>query len=79
MARTQLFTEGTNQFENKSELYSEARQGLIQSREEIVEGRRRRVYSLTSAGRRSLTEQRDLWDAFQRAVNRVLKAGLEPA
>jgi len=60
-------------------LYTLEEQGLIQSYEEVVEGRRRRVYSLTSTGRRSLTEQREIWDTFQRAINRVLKTGLEPA
>lgn len=38
----------------------------------VEEGRRRRQYSLTAAGRRSLGEQRQDWAAFTRAVGAVL-------
>src|SRR5882672_8335770 len=35
--------------------------GLVRSRWSVVDGRRRRSYQLTAAGRRALTEQRGAW------------------
>jgi len=48
------------------------RTGLLTSRWETVEGRRRRVYQLTSAGRARLGERRDGWWRFAGAVSSVL-------
>ncbi len=38
-----------------------------------VDGRRRRTYQLTPAGRAALVEQRTAWDEFSSAVGAVLK------
>jgi DNA-binding PadR family transcriptional regulator len=46
--------------------------GLLASRWSSVGGRRRREYTLTRRGRRSLGERRDEWRAFSGAVQRVL-------
>jgi DNA-binding PadR family transcriptional regulator len=53
-------------------LYTLEEQGLIKSAAEIVDGRRRKVYSLTSSGRRSFARRKHTWQAFQSAVNSVL-------
>ncbi len=45
--------------------------GLLVSRWEAVAGRRRRVYALSGSGRRAVTERRDSWRAFRRAVDAV--------
>jgi DNA-binding PadR family transcriptional regulator len=45
--------------------------GLLVSRWEVVGGRRRRVYALSSSGRRAAVERRDSWWAFRRAVDAV--------
>jgi PadR family transcriptional regulator, regulatory protein PadR len=39
--------------------------------------RRRRYYRLTTAGRRTLAQQRSIWEGFARAINRV--AGIKHA
>ena len=54
-------------------LYRLERRGLVTSRWEAVGGRRRRVYRLTSAGRRALEEQRSEWRAFAQAVEAVVR------
>ncbi|MDQ6648847.1 MAG: helix-turn-helix transcriptional regulator [Actinomycetota bacterium] len=48
------------------------RAGLLASRWETVEGRRRRVYQLTAAGRVRLGERRRGWQRFAGAVSAVL-------
>ena len=48
------------------------RGGLVSSRWDVSAGRRRRVYSLTSAGERQLGAWRTEWSAFAGAVDRVL-------
>jgi PadR family transcriptional regulator PadR len=48
--------------------------GFLVSRWEVVDGRRRRVYSVTTAGRARLGERRSLWRVFSTAVGRVLDA-----
>jgi DNA-binding PadR family transcriptional regulator len=53
-------------------LYRLERRGLVTSRWERVAGRRRRVYRLTSAGRRSLEARRAEWRSFASAVESVL-------
>jgi PadR family transcriptional regulator len=53
-------------------LYRLERRGLVASRWETVAGRRRRVYRLTSGGRRALERQRSEWRDFARAVEAVV-------
>lgn len=48
------------------------RDGLLTSSWSIESGRRRRVYTLTRAGRSALTERRRDWAQFARAVEAVL-------
>ena len=48
------------------------RDGLLTSSWSIDSGRRRRVYTLTRAGRSALTERRRDWAQFARAVEAVL-------
>jgi PadR family transcriptional regulator, regulatory protein PadR len=48
------------------------RGGLVDSAWSRVDGRRRRVYRLTAAGRRAITESRREWRAFAAAVERVV-------
>jgi PadR family transcriptional regulator, regulatory protein PadR len=51
------------------------RGGLVQSAWSSEEGRRRRVYRLTPAGRRAVQRSRREWRAFSTAVDRILGAG----
>jgi DNA-binding PadR family transcriptional regulator len=53
-------------------LYRLERAGLLSSRWAAVAGRRRRVYSLTRKGRRSLSDQRRDWASFAAAVEGVV-------
>ena len=46
--------------------------GLLSSEWEVVAGRRRRVYCLSSPGRDAVAERRGSWRAFRRAVDSVL-------
>jgi PadR family transcriptional regulator, regulatory protein PadR len=55
-------------------LYRLERAGLLSSRWAAVGGRRRRVYSLTRRGRRSLAEGRRDWASFAAAVEGVVGA-----
>jgi transcriptional regulator len=48
------------------------RAGLLASRWSEVNGRRRRVYSLTRKGERALVERQDEWRDFSRAVEAVV-------
>jgi len=48
------------------------RTGLIDSRWEDGQGRRRRVYTLTDAGRSALHAERTSWAEFSTAVSRLL-------
>ena len=48
------------------------RAGLLRSRWEIVGGRRRCVYALSTKGRRASEVARDEWRSFRRAVDGVL-------
>ena len=45
--------------------------GLLASRWEVVDGRRRRVYALSSSGRRAVVDRRARWRAFRCAVDAV--------
>ena len=51
------------------------RTGLIRSRWEDGTGRRRRVYTLTAAGRQALHTERTGWTEFSGAVSRLLSGG----
>lgn len=56
-------------------LYRLERSGLLQSRERQVDGRKRRVYSLTSAGRAALQERKRVWSQVAHGMNAVLGKG----
>jgi len=47
------------------------REGLLSSSWRVESGRRRRVYSLTTAGRAALRAERDSWMRFSRGVQAV--------
>jgi PadR family transcriptional regulator PadR len=49
--------------------------GLLRSSWSEGEGRRRRVYRLTPAGRKALTKQRGSWQEFAEAVTAVMGGG----
>ncbi len=53
-------------------LYRLERKGLVASRWESVEGRRRRVYRLTRSGTGRLRRQRAEWRAFAHAMEAVV-------
>ncbi len=50
------------------------RTGLIASSEQVVSGRRRRVYSATRRGTASLRERRADWALFSSAITAILGA-----
>lgn len=54
-------------------LYSLEEERLVKSRESVVNGRTRRVYSLTARGRKRLAEKRATWRVFETAMNRILQ------
>ncbi len=45
--------------------------GLLASRWEVVDGRRRRVYAISGSGRRAVVDRRASWQAFRGAVDAV--------
>lgn len=53
-------------------LYRLERSGLVASRWERVDGRRRRVYRLTSRGAEELARRRSDWRDFARAMEAVV-------
>jgi transcriptional regulator len=54
-------------------LYRLEDRGWIASKEAMSpEGRRIKVYRLTTGGRRQLTDEIDAWQAFARAMNQVV-------
>jgi PadR family transcriptional regulator len=55
-------------------LYRLEASGLLTSSWTSESGRRRRVYSLTAAGRKALADQRRQWREFTAAVGAVLGA-----
>ena len=58
-------------------LYRLERQGLIDSEWKVTEkNRRARYYSITAAGRRTLTSEMASWARLSRAINLVLNASL---
>jgi PadR family transcriptional regulator PadR len=52
--------------------------GHLRSEWTVAQGRRRRVYDLTSKGRKSLREEQNQWDEFSAAVSRVAGGALWP-
>jgi PadR family transcriptional regulator PadR len=60
-------------------LYRLERQGLIASREQRVDGRRRRIYRLTRSGRAALHERSAAWREQMRNMESVLRGGLRHA
>lgn len=55
-------------------LHTLEKQGLIQSSEQTINGRTRRYYRITDAGRTQLAAQQEEWSQFAGAVNRILGA-----
>jgi PadR family transcriptional regulator PadR len=55
------------------------RAGLVQGTWSTAGGRRRRVYKLTSAGRRTLVSERGVWKDFSAAVTTMLEPAPRPA
>jgi DNA-binding PadR family transcriptional regulator len=55
------------------------RAGLVQGTWSEAGGRRRRVYKLTTAGRRRLAAERSTWRDFSAAVTALLEPVLRPA
>jgi transcriptional regulator len=47
--------------------------GLVESYEEVENGRTRRYYRLTPPGRKTLAKDRDEWRRLSRAVSLILK------
>ena len=56
-------------------LYSLEEQRLVCSKTKIVAGRRRRIYSLTAAGRRNCRKRKMQWHLFRQAMNSILEPG----
>ncbi len=57
-------------------LHSLEKQGTIQAEERVLEnGRERRYYSITPAGRKVLKEKTEEWEVFSGFVNKVLEGG----
>ena len=55
------------------------RAGLIHGSWSVVNGRRRRSYALTPAGRRALNQERSSWQEFSAAVSALLGGTPWPA
>lgn len=53
--------------------------GLLSSEWSVVDGRRRRTYSLTTKGRAALGDKQRSWDSFAGAVQRVIGGTPWPA
>lgn len=51
--------------------------GLIDSYTQVVNGRERRFYHLTSAGRRALADKEEQWAVYVQAMGRIL-GGVNP-
>jgi len=56
-------------------LYALEEQHLICSKTRVVDGRCRRVYCLTAAGRRNCKKRKMQWQLFQEAMNSILEPG----
>lgn len=58
-----------------SALYRLEQRGLLRTAwAETESGRRAKVYSVTAAGRKHLTEQRESWERFAGALTAILRA-----
>lgn len=55
-------------------LHGLEKQGMIQSSTQRINGRKRRYYRITDAGRVELANQQAAWTAYAGAVNKVLGA-----
>jgi DNA-binding PadR family transcriptional regulator len=55
------------------------RAGLVRATWSVVGGRRRRTYTLTSAGRHALAAERATWQTFATAVSALLQPASTPA
>lgn len=55
-------------------LYRLEKQGLLESQRAAVDGRQRRVYSLTAKGKAALGEDVQVWHDFARGMSAVLEA-----
>ncbi|MHB1468966.1 MAG: PadR family transcriptional regulator [Solirubrobacteraceae bacterium] len=53
------------------------RAGLLSSRWEVVDGRRRRVYALSRSGRQAVGQRAESWRRFSAAIDAVLTPVLE--
>jgi DNA-binding PadR family transcriptional regulator len=53
-------------------LHKLEREGLVESEWSIVDGRRRRVYALTTDGRTALAAKKKEWKTFRHGVEAVL-------
>jgi DNA-binding PadR family transcriptional regulator len=51
------------------------RNGLLESEWTTAAGRKRRVYRLSAAGRRTLAERTGEWNAFARGMDSLLEGG----
>lgn len=54
-------------------LYRMERAGLVKSRTKLVEGRRRRLYELTAAGREATEERLRSWERLANGMTAVLR------
>jgi len=54
-------------------LYRLEDRGWIASREAMADGRRIKIYRLTAAGRKQLSDEIDVWRAFSAAIDRVVE------
>ena len=57
-------------------LYQLERDGLVETRSEIVSGRVRRFYTLTDGGHAQLALEREDWGRVSRAVKLILEEAL---
>ena len=55
------------------DLHALENKGLLESYEEVEQGRARRYYRITEDGRRALAEQRKHWRVFSKAVTSILE------
>ena len=50
-------------------------EGFVYSSEQLVSGRKRKVYSITDKGIKALEKEKEQWKQFSSAVNQVLAFG----
>ena len=54
-------------------LHKLEQEGRVESSEQVENGRTRRYYRITHAGRRALAKDREQWRTLSRAVSMILK------